>query len=172
MSTVVVLKEQLEGAHGVLEQTMADVTAEQAHWSPPGIANPLGATYAHTVWGEDSLVNGMLKGGKPLLPSFAGKDGMSEPPPVEGDYAEWARNVRVDLPALKAYAQAVYASTGEWLASLSDDDLGRDIDLTSWGLGHQTVAWVIGNILIWHVDAHCGEISCLKGLQGARGYPF
>lgn len=173
MSAVVVLKELLEGAHGVLEQTMADVTSEQAHWQPPGIANPLGATYAHAAWGEDQTVNGMLRGGVPLLTStFAGKAGLSEPPPSEGDHAGWMRSVKVDLPTAKAYAQAVHASTTGWLSSLTDPDLERDVDLTGWGLGHQTLAWVIGNIVIWHINAHCGEISCLKGLQGARGYPF
>jgi len=38
MEPVSILKEQVEGAHGILEQTMADVTPEQAHWSPPGVA--------------------------------------------------------------------------------------------------------------------------------------
>jgi len=173
MNTVSVLKEQLEGAHAVLEQTMADVSEEQANWAPPGIANPLGATYAHAVSAEDAVVNGMLRGGATLIASAsAGKVGLSELPPTEGDYGEWARRVKVDLPPLKGYAQVVYKSTGEWLASLSAADLERAIDLTGWGLGKQSLAWVLGNILIWHIDAHCGEISCLKGLQGAKGYPF
>jgi len=173
MNTGSVLKEQLEGAHAVLEQTMADVSEEQANWAPPGIANPLGATYAHAVSAEDAVVNGMLRGGATLIASAsAGKVGLSELPPTEGDYGEWARRVKVHLPPLKGYAQVVYKSTGEWLASLSAADLERAIDLTGWGLGKQSLAWVLGNILIWHIDAHCGEISCLKGLQGAKGYPF
>ena len=152
---------------------MADVSEEQANWAPPGIANPLGATYAHAVSAEDAVVNGMLRGGATLIASAsAGKVGLSELPPTEGDYGEWARRVKVDLPSLKGYAQAVYKSTGEWLASLSAADLERAIDLTGWGLGKQSLAWVLGNILIWHIDAHCGEISCLKGLQGAKRYPF
>src|SRR3989304_4858251 len=170
MNTVSVLKEQLEAAHAVLEQTMEDVTEEQANWAPPGIANALGATYAHAVSAEDAVVNGMLRGGATLIASAsAGKVGLSELPPMEGDYGEWARRVKVDLPPLTQYAQAVYKSTGEWLASVGPADLERAVDLTGWGLGNQSLAWVLANILIWHIDAHCGEISCLKGLQGARG---
>src|SRR3972149_577969 len=102
MNTVSVLKEQLEGAHAVLEQTMADVSEEQANWAPPGIANPLGATYAHAVSAEDAMVNGMLRGGATLIASAsAGKVGLSELPPTEGDYGEGAGRVKVALPSLK-----------------------------------------------------------------------
>ncbi len=52
------------------------------------------------------------------------------------------------------------------------DDLEREIDLSNFGLGKQSVAWVMNNGVIGHVASHCGEISCLKGLQGAKGYPF
>ncbi len=177
MDTSTVLREQIEGAHSVIEDTMADVTEEQAHWPPPGKANPLGATYAHAVLSEDFMVNGLLKGAAPLVAGeWAGRAGLSEPPPMpdqgEDVFARWFRSVRVDLPALRQYAQAVYKNTSEYVGSLQAADLDRTMDLASMGLGTQTVAWVLGNIIVWHVDAHCGEISCLKGLQGAKGYPF
>ena len=168
------LREQIEGAHQILEQTMADVTPEQAQWSPPGTANPLGATYAHALYGEDMVINGMLRGSAPLIAtSFAGKAGLSEPPPApDQDFGEWARSVQVDLSAARQYAQAVYKNTVDYVSSLSDSDLERPIDLTSMGLGKQNVGWVLSNMVLWHVNAHCGEVSCLKGLQGSRGYPF
>jgi len=34
------------------------------------------------------------------------------------------------------------------------------------------VAWILNGLIIAHASNICGEISCLKGLQGARGYPF
>lgn len=168
------LREQIEGAHQVLEQTMADVTPEQAQWSPPGKANPLGATYAHAILGEDMMVNGLLKGSPPFVAmTFAGRAGLSEPPPAPGqDIGDWARRVQVDLTAAREYAQAVYKNTSDYISSLTDDDLQRTIDLTAMGLGKQSLGWVLGNIVIWHINAHCGEVSCLKGLQGAKGYPF
>jgi hypothetical protein len=83
---------------------------------------------------------------------------------------EWARHVEVNLPALQQYAQAVYANTEEYLASLSDDDLDRALDLSALGLGQHTVASLLSTALS-NVQWHCGEIACLKGLQGMRGYP-
>jgi len=88
------------------------------------------------------------------------------------DYVTWTRCVEVNLPELKEYAPAVYKSASEWLGSLSAPDLGKEIDLSNFGLGKQTLAWVLGNVIIWHVAAHCGEVSCLKRPQDAKGFPF
>ncbi len=46
------------------------------------------------------------------------------------------------------------------------------IDMSIIGAGEQTLGWVLGTLLIIHVSWMTGEISCLKGLQGATGYPF
>lgn len=174
MDTGSVLRSQVEMAHQILEGTMADVTPEQAQWLPPGNAVPLGATYAHMVMGEDMMINMMLQGKQQLRDtSHAGKLGLSEPPPGTGQpWEEWSRSVKVDLPALKQYAQAVYKNTTDYIGSLSDGDLSREIDLSNFGMGRQTVAWVFGNFVVGHLNNHCGEASCLKGLQGAKGYPF
>ncbi len=175
MDTVSLLKASIEGAHQVLEGTMADVTQEQADWAPPGKAHSLGVNYAHAILSEDMVVNGMLKGAAPLaMTTFAGKAGVSELPPMpdQGDWDEWARRVTVDLSAVRRYAQAVYANTVDYVSSLGTSDLERSLDLSNMELGQQSLGWVLNNILIWHATAHCGEASCLKGLQGAKGYPF
>jgi hypothetical protein len=80
--------------------------------------------------------------------------------------------VKIDLAALKKYGQAVFAASDEYVASLSDSDLELGADLSSFGLGVRSFAWVLGSIAISHVGEHTGGISCLKGLQGAKGYPF
>src|SRR5438093_700658 len=60
------LRRQVTIAHDILEAAMADVTPEQAHWAPPGVANPLGATYAHVVVSENFVINGMFRRQAPL----------------------------------------------------------------------------------------------------------
>jgi hypothetical protein len=177
MDAMQLLRLQIDFAHQVMEGTMADVTPEQAHWSPPGRATPLGASYAHVVVSEDAIINGMLKQAAPLMAAgWAGRTGLSEPMPMPGpewgDYAGWNRRVRVDLPALKEYAQAVYASTNEYFASLSSEDLDTPLDLTALGFGHTNLGWVLSILVVGHANNIAGEISCLKGLQGAKGYPF
>ncbi|HEX6607614.1 MAG TPA: DinB family protein [Chloroflexia bacterium] len=172
MDAVTLLREQISTAHEWLEGTMADVTAEQADWAPPGIANPLGASYAHAVTSEDLIINGMLGGGTPLfMGEWAGKTGQSLPHPHQDwtQYAAWARDVRVDLPAARAYAQAVYAATDAYLAGLTPEDLDREVNL--FGM-NQRLGMALANFVAGHCHDMMGEISCLKGLQGVRGYPF
>jgi hypothetical protein len=77
--------------------------------------------------------------------------------------------VKVDLSALHAYAQAVFAATDEYLASLNDEALDRSMDLGS--LGQFTLGSFLTTMLA-NVNWHTGEIACLKGFQGAKGYPF
>jgi hypothetical protein len=173
------LREQLQDAHQLLEGTMADVTQREAQWSPPGLANPLGATYAHIVISEDGTVNGLLKGVAPLFAgNWAGKVGVSELPPMANpnspgfpDWSSWSRRVKVDLAKMREYAKEVYSAAEAYLASLTDGDLSRPISLAALGLGESTVGYVLTNGLLGHAFSHTGEISCLKGLQGKRGYP-
>ena len=164
-------------ARQVLDGTMADVTQAQMDFIPPGIANPLGATYAHVICSEDMVVQGMFRQAAPLFASsWAGRTGLSEPMPVPGpdwpNYRPWTRRVKVDLAALRTYALAVAAETDGWLAGLSDSDLDRPMDLTGAGLGQHNWASAIALLIANHLGTETGEIAVLKGIQGARGYPI
>lgn len=171
MDAVALLRAQYEGAYGWLEATLGEISSEQAHWPPPGKANPIVAVYAHVLTGQDHAINGMLKGGQPLFATaWAGRTGLSEPPPPGLSWAEWGRAVRADLGALREYARAVYAATDAYLASLTSADLDRPFDLSCWDMGQQTVAVVL-EMMLQEVSSHAGEIACLKGLQGVQGYP-
>jgi DinB superfamily len=176
---VAFIREGARLGHWLLDGTMADVSDAQAHFTPPGRANPIGATFAHLVCSEDMIVNGMLQQHPPLAASsHADKLGLSEPMPTPGSadwseaYAAWTRRVRVDLPALTAYAQAVYGATDAYIASLSDMDLDRELDLSGVGFGTQKLGWVLNFLVLNHIGTETGEISALKGIQGAKGYPF
>lgn len=171
MEVTGLLRQQHKEAHEWLEATMQGVTSEHLHWKPQGKANPIGACYAHVILGEDYLVNVMLKGGAPLAATtWAGKTGVSEIPPGDPQisWADWGRRVKIDLAQIKSYAQAVRANTDAYLASLKESDLSRQMNTPA---GLQTVLWLLNNALIGHVHDFTGEISCLKGLQGLKGYP-
>src|SRR5215470_12256303 len=142
MNATTLLREQIQQAHNDLQAIVEEVTNEQAHWAPPGTANPLGATYVHAVAAEDGAINVALKGGTPLFATqWAGKTGVSDVQPLSNP--EWARSVQVNMPELREYARAVHAATDAYLAGLGDDELARVVDLTRFGLGKLTV----GNIL-------------------------
>ena len=171
MDAIGVLRQQLKEAHDWMEGTMQGVTSQHLHWQPPGKANTLAACYIHVVMGEDWAINTLLKGGAPLAATtHAGKAGFSEPPPADPtvSWYEWGRRVKVDLPAMQKYAQAVYANSDKYLSTLKESELDQKIDTP---LGAQTRLWLLSNVVIGHIHNFAGEISCLKGLQGLKGYP-
>jgi len=49
------------------------------------------------------------------------------------------------------------------------EDLARVLDLTSFGLGQMTIGTLLNRMVLGHIDNMTGEISVLKGLQGAKG---
>ncbi|HEY3489289.1 MAG TPA: DinB family protein [Candidatus Deferrimicrobiaceae bacterium] len=179
-----VLVDQFRAAAGLLEALMADVTPEVAHWRPAGLANPIGATYAHAITSIDGIIHGLLQGREPLFAStFAGKTGMSEPPPrpdarPAGQEAfaleahAWASRVTIDLTLLGTYASAVRASAEEWLSTATPADFNKPVDLSFLGLGMSTAGFVLHNAVLSHAASHAGEIAALKGLQGLKGYPM
>ena len=180
MSSTRILQDQLRQAHQFLATTMVGVSDGIAHWPPPGIANPLGATYAHLVLGEDAFVAALAERPALFESSWSGRAGVNELPPLRGagelirlhpEWHDWGQRVRVDLPALRDYASAVHLAAEGYLAGLGDQDLDRHIDLTAEGFGEQSLVWLLSAGMVGHVFAHWGEIACLKGLQGHRGLP-
>ena len=170
MEIIDLLRQQFKECNESLDATMQGVTPDQAQWQPAGTANALGATYAHILMTQDRVANVAIKGGAPLASTtWARRVGISESPPTEDvpAWAQWARLVKVDLDALKAYGHAVQASVDQVLMSLTETDLSRSVRTP---FGTSTVQFLITAVLIGHTHSHHGEISCLKGLQGARGY--
>ena len=66
MNTVELIQYSVGNAFGILKQVTADVTQEQADWMPPGLANPIGGLYWHTIASTDQIVHGWGMGQEPL----------------------------------------------------------------------------------------------------------
>jgi hypothetical protein len=173
MNTVELLQFSLGNAFEILGQVTADLTQEQADWQPPGLANPIGATYWHTVTGADEVVYRWALGQEPLRQRENWDERVlkvtAPEPDHGGDWQVYMRTIRVDLPALHEYTQAVAADLQGWLGSLVPEDLERVLETP---IGEYSVAHMLSVFVVWHIDAHCGEISALKGIQGSKGYPF
>ena len=171
MDAIQLLRQQVQTAHEVMEGTAGDLSPEQARHEAGGTTMNAGVLYAHAVLGEDVFINMLVRGQQPLsMTEFAGKSGISEPPPQGAGMDEWAKRVKIDLPAVRSYAQAVYKGTDEYIASLAPEELEKEIDLP--GFGKYSLAWILSMIAVIHPSNHCGEISTIKGVQGAKGYPF
>ena len=158
MNTVELLQYSLGFAFDVFDQVTADLTQEQADWTPPGVASSIGTIYSHLVTYLDNIVQKIF-----IAQDFAL---LAEPPPPE----IMMRDVQVDdLPTLRERAKNVRVAAQDWLSSLTPADLEikRETSIGELDLGQMLEAFVI-----WHINVHCGEISALKGCQGAKGYPF
>jgi hypothetical protein len=173
MNSVQLLDYAVKNAFGILCDVTGDLTQAQADWQPPGLANPIGASYWHALSSCDEIVHQWGQGQAPLSAREGWREralSVTVPEPEHGgDWHTWMRTIRVDLPAVHDYAQAVAAATSEWLASLAPEDLDVTIETP---VGELTMGQMLETFVIWHVNAHCGEIAALKGCQGALGYPF
>lgn len=170
-----ILLSQLKAAHNTLEQIMEGVTDEVAHFMPPGTANPIAGTYAHLVFTEDLFIHNFLTKTQPLLgKTFKGKTGASEVQPTDWQvaYPKWLKEVTLDIKLFREYAKAVFAESEEYIASLTDADLEKDVDMSEFGMGKRKVYDFIANLISGHVYPIMGEIAVLKGIQGLKGYPF
>ena len=58
------IREQVQAAHQLLEETLGELPGEEIHWTPAGVAHPIGATYAHVVISEEGYIR------KAYLPLF------------------------------------------------------------------------------------------------------
>jgi hypothetical protein len=167
------LQYSLGNALGILGQVAADLTPEQADWQPPGCANPIGATYWHTLASVDDVVHRWALGQAPLRQRNGWDERLLKaavPEPEHGgDWLTYMRTIRVDLPALHEYAKEVGEAVQGWLGTLTPADLARTIETP---VGENSLAQMLDLFVVWHINAHCGEISALKGCQGAKGYPF
>ena len=171
MNTVELIQYALGNAFGILEQVVGDLDQAQADWLPPGVANPIGALYWHTMSGADEIVHRWVLGQPALSQRDAWQDKVlvAAAAPGEEDPVAQMRAIRVDLPALHDYARATSQAVQGWVASLTPEDLDRSVDTP---IGELNLAQVLETFVIWHINSHCGEISALKGCQGAKGYPF
>lgn len=172
MKAVSLLREQLQSAHETQEATMADVTDKAAHFTDTNKAIPVGAAYAHSILGEDMVLSTMLLQKEPLAKDNS-KTGLSIPMPSTSEWEEhetWYKTVKVDLPKLKEFAKEVYKTTDDYLASLTDEDLDKQLDRPM--VGKHTIAWFFTNFILLHIANLTGEISSVKGFQGLKGYPF
>ncbi|MGD2178792.1 MAG: DinB family protein [Anaerolineae bacterium] len=175
MNSVELTQYSLGFAFDLLEQVVSDLTQEEADWMPPGMANPIGALYWHTISYVDQLVHDWAIGEPPLKQTAGWEEKVviaappKDPEDPMGDLRAIRQGLRVDLPALHDYAGATAQALQDWLASLTPEDLDRTIETT---IGELNVAQMLGSYVIWHINVHCGEIAALKGCQGLHGYPW
>jgi hypothetical protein len=160
------LKEQMQALHGTLEAAVGDCpTGSVAQKLPGATINSIGAIYAHTIFGEDGLLNGLIRGRKPVYFSGGWAERIGLEMPQGGMEPDW--KVSLDMDLFRAYAREVYTATYDYLDTVSEEEFEKTVDA---GFAPPMPARsFVANILAWHVATHQGEISALKGVQGLEG---
>jgi hypothetical protein len=164
------LQRQFAVMRQVADAPLQEITEEQVNWVPPGTANVISAILVHRAGVEDGIVQQRLRG-EPRVwerDGWAAKTGVETLPGQNGGWEE-LKGQTIALAPVQAYAAAVHAATDTYLASLTDEDLRRDMPWPFGGTG--TVADYLALVVV-HTALHAGEISALKGVQGAKGFPF
>ena len=87
------------------------------------------------------------------------------------NWHEWGTRLRINGGELHEYAEAVFASTDEYLAGLTDSDLEQKLE-TKTAVGERTVFDMLNGAVLFNIAWHTGEIAALKGQKGLKGYPF
>lgn len=164
------LRNQFRVAHDVFTQVLDDLPTDMIEMAAPAEGNiaPVGAIIVHMLLGEDYFVQTMAKGGTPLSAELLPRIGM--PFPEDGTLqASTAPYVARHLPEFRQYAKDVFAATDEALASMSEEELSREIDGFT---GRTTVINFLGELGLNHLIGHTSEIAALKGVRGLKGLPF
>lgn len=171
MDSIELIQFSIGNAFGILGQVAADLTQEQSDWAPPGIANSIGSLYWHINAYVDHAVNDWGLGQAPL--SYTGgwrsKALVGPAPELEQGEPPVLQEVKVDLPTLHDYSKVVQDAAQSWAATLKPADLEIKVATP---IGELSLAQMVEIYIIWHINAHCGEIAALKGCQGVQGYPF
>ena len=171
MNGVEALRSAFNASYFWYDGTTANVTEEQANFQPQGNAHSIAALAIHIQQSEDWFFNHLMQGGARMWESEGWGEKLGLP-----DVAQLPTDseVRIEggLEKLQAYQEAVRAKTAEYLNGLSDQDLAEELDMSAVGMGTMRRVDVITGFVLGNTFAHTGEISAIKGLQGATGYPF
>jgi hypothetical protein len=159
LSARALLRWQFRLAHNLLEAAIEQSPPENIQRHPACTGALAGACYAQAVLCEDLSVNGVLATGTPLaLSTWSGRTGVSQMPSLAElpHWRDWAQRVQLDLTRLRSYANAVYASTDEYLDTLPGDAVHRPRG--------ENRAYIL-NALLLTLSMRRGEILCLQGLE-------
>ncbi|MCL4464690.1 MAG: DinB family protein [Chloroflexi bacterium] len=163
------IQRQVASVRRTSDAVTGDLQEEQLGWTPPGTANPIGATLLHAVHSEDAFVRRTIQGQATTFDSgaWAEKLGVAAEP-GKGPSWEGMKGKPLSLAQVLDYQNVVRAETDAYLAGLTPEELDRQVMTFR---GEMPVGAVLA-LYLGHQAHHFGEIAALKGAQGAKGLPF
>ena len=158
------VKLQTEQALGLLKMAADGMDEAQYNLDGPGTCNAAAKSHVHALTSFDFFVLNKAQGVDMIWPSFASKHGLP-PNPME----IWGHGANISADDMKAYAEQIQKATLDYIATLSDADLDRQVDTQFFGM--QNVAYLL-QLAAMHATGHAGDVAAVKGMQGLKGLPF
>lgn len=155
---------QLQQVFNLLNMCTDGMDEQQYNFQPQGTCNSVAKSHVHAISGIDFFVLQMLKGGPMLWPEFGPKNGLPANP-----QEIWSHADPVPLAAMKDFSTQAQKAALEYVGSLTENDLEREVDTRFFG--KQSAGWVL-QLMGMHTAGHAGDISAVKGMQGLKGLPF
>ena len=173
MNTAQFLQYSMKNLHKAFTEAVADLTDAQAHWHPGGTANHIAFVLWHYLRTEDNIFLWVLQR-RPTVWIEGGWDAkynLDSKSQGTGMPSEDAAALRLDPWAeFPTYMSAVFSEADAYLATLSDDDLSKNVMVKPFG--ESPLLEVIDSTVMNHGFSHLGELWALKGLQGMKGSPI
>ncbi|PYN20232.1 MAG: hypothetical protein DMD76_24575 [Candidatus Rokuibacteriota bacterium] len=166
------LSTDLRRLHDVLDKSLDGLTTDQLHTVPAG--HPKANTIAWNLWHyartEDNVVRFVLQDRRPTVwveGGYPERLGLHPAAQGTGMSTEEAHALRIrDVPLFAGYMKKVWASTEEYVQTLSPAELDRKVALKF--VGEMPVARVFAMVGITHGFTHFGEIELARTLVGAK----
>jgi uncharacterized damage-inducible protein DinB len=155
---------QIEQALRLLNAVAKDLDDAQYNWSPGGTCNAIAKTHVHALTSLDFFLNGVLQGKPTVWQAFAAEHALPANP-----LDIWSYDGDVAPAAVAGYGVEVRKSAVDYVDSLSEADLDREVDTRLFGT--RAIAYVL-QLAAVHTAAHTGEMAAVKGMQGLKGQPF
>ena len=175
LSAAEFVKSGLTHLHRTLDKAIADLTPPQLHAVPGGqsAANTMAWNFWHLVRTEDNVVRFVLQNRR--LPvwtegGYAAKLGLPDNAQGTGMTTADAQALRInDVALFQGYMQKVWASTDEFFAKVSPEDLEATVTVRP--LGDMTKIQALGRVCLTHAMSHVGEIELTRTLLGVAPAP-
>jgi hypothetical protein len=170
LSQIEVIQEGLDGMHAMLDRAVPDMTADQWNARPAGEGVSAFFSLWHYVRTEDNIVNWVVHR-RPTVWIDGGWDehfSLHRTSQGTGMTKEEADAVQLtDVDAWLTYQQGVWVVTREWVSTLTDDDLPKEIVIRP--TPPMSIWQALTGMLLYHGYRHVGEVEHARGLLGLGG---
>jgi len=166
MNAVDFMKQTLEFLHRGFRGATEGLSDDQVHFVPEGESHSIAWIVWHAARIEDLFIQQIFQRqqGEWEAGGWAAKTGLPEKGFGTGQSLEDAKAIRIgDMEAFRQYVEKVAGLTDQFLGSLTDDELGREVKL---GERTETLGESINLHLVMHLNGHRGEVNLLRGMMG------